>query len=56
MLWYICLIISALIIAVTVPLFVRMRVFKRKKAVVSYQDSVSRLLPRAGRHVLPDPD
>ena len=54
MLWYICLIISALIIAVTVPLFVRMRVF-RKKAVVSYQDSVSRLLPRAGRHVLPDP-
>lgn len=31
MLWYICLIISALIIAVTVPLFVRMRVFKRKK-------------------------
>lgn len=28
MLWYICLIISALIIAVTVPLFVRMRVFK----------------------------
>lgn len=29
MLWYICLIISALIIAVTVPLFVRMRVFKK---------------------------